>query len=70
MKKQYFYILIRDGKFINSNPMKADTENIGEAVRFNTEDDVLYYWEKPYTKMLRNESDIKIVEVECILREY
>lgn len=70
MKNKYFYTIMRNGKFINSNSMKSDTEEIGEAIRFNTEEDILYYWEQPYTKMIREESNIKIVEVECILREY
>lgn len=70
MKKKYFYTLMRDGKFINSNSMKSDTEEIAEAIRFNTEEDMLYYWEQPCTKMIREDSDVKIIEVECILREY
>lgn len=70
MKVKWFYTLMRDGKFINSNHMKGDTEEIGEAIRFNTEQEVLEYWETPYAKMIREESNIKIIEVECILREY
>lgn len=61
---------MRNGKFINSNFMKGDTDDIGEAIRFNTENEVLDYWEQPYTKLMRDESDIRIIEVECILREY
>lgn len=70
MNKKYFYTLIRNGKFLNSNFMKDDTDNIAEAIRFNTETEVLSYWESPYSKIMRKESDIKIIEVECILREY
>lgn len=50
--------------------MKGDTENIGESIRFNTEQEILECWEQPYTKVMRDKSDIRIVEVECILREY
>lgn len=70
MNKKYFYTLKRNGKFINENYMKGDTDNIKEAIKFNNEQDVLNYWEQPCTKLMRKEYDIKIIEVECILREY
>lgn len=55
---------------MNSNFMKDDTDNIAEGIRFNTETEVLYYWNRPVTKALREDSDMKIIEVECIPREY
>lgn len=70
MKKKYFYSLMRDGKFINSNSMKEDTDKISEAIRFDDEEAIKSYWNKPYTKALRASSNIKAVEVECIIREY
>lgn len=70
MKKQYFYTIKRDGKFINSNSMKEDTDVISEAIRFNDEESVLYYWNTAVVKKMRETCDMKIVEVECICREY
>lgn len=41
--KQYFYTITRDGKFINSNHDKEDTDNISEAIRFLNEKSLLRY---------------------------
>lgn len=68
--KQYFYTIVRDGKFINSNHEKEDTEYISEAIRFNDEVTVLKYWNSSIVEKMRTIYTMKIVEVECVIREY
>lgn len=68
--KQYFYTIVRDGKFINSNHEKEDTECVGEAIRFNDEVAVLKYWNSSIVQKMRTIYSMNIVEVECIVREY
>lgn len=68
--KQYFYTITRDGKFINSNHEKEDTDNISEAIRFLDEESVFKYWNSSIVQKMRTLFNMKIIEVECILREY
>lgn len=68
--KQYFYTIIREGKFINADYDKEDTDNISSAITFFDEQSVLNYWNSSMMKKMRKIFDMKIVEVECTLREY
>ena len=68
--KQYFYTITRKGKFINANHDKDDTDNIAEAIRFLDEKSLLRYWESSVIQKMRIIFDMKVIEVECILREY
>lgn len=68
--KQYFYTITRNGKFLNSNIEKEDTDNIAEAIRFDDEKKVLKYWNSSVMQQVRTIFDMKIMEVECIIREY
>ena len=43
--KQYFYTITRDGKFINSNHEKEDTDNLAEVIRFLDSKSLLRYWD-------------------------
>lgn len=68
--KQYFYTITRDGKFINSNHDKEDTDNIPEAIRFLDEKNLLRYWESSVMQKMRVLFDMKKVKVECISEEF
>ena len=68
--KQYFYTITRDGKFINSNHDKEDTDNISEAIRFLNEKSLLRYQESSVVQKMRLIFDMKAIKVECILEEY
>ncbi|MEG1310502.1 MAG: hypothetical protein RR942_06435 [Romboutsia sp.] len=65
MKKQYYYTIMEGNKFLASNLMRGMVDNITEAVRLFYEDDAIEYFEG-----LNKNRNFKIVEVECILREY
>ena len=68
--KQYFYTITRDGKFINSNYDKEDTDNVAQAIRFLDEKSLLRYWESSVMQKMRTLFDIKVMKVECTLKEY
>lgn len=68
--KQFFYAIVREGKFINANYDKEDTSNISDALVFFDETSLLNYWDSSSVKKMREIFDMKVVEVECILREY
>lgn len=68
--KQYFYTITRDGKFINSNHDKEDTDNIAEAIRFLDEKSLLRYWDSSVMQKMRVLFDMKKVKVECMLEEF
>lgn len=65
MKKQYFYTIMEDGKFLASNFMRGMVNWVGEAVKLETEEEALEYFEG-----LNKNRKFRIVEVECTLREY
>lgn len=68
--KQYFYTITRDGKFINSNYDKEDTDNVAQAIRFLDEESLLSYWESSIVQKMSTIFDMKVIEVECTLKEY
>lgn len=70
MEKQYFYTIKKEGKYINSNAMKEDTNIIAEAIRFDSEEAVLDYWNSPIVEKMRSIFKMQIIEVECIVKEY
>lgn len=62
MKKKFW--TITDGKkFLNSNLMREDSENITEAVRFSTEEGC-----ERFFKNVRKDLGFKIAEVECDIK--
>lgn len=68
--KQFFYAIVRDGKFINANNDLDDTDNIADALLFPDEQSVLKYWDSSFVEKMRLCYDLKIVEIECVIREY
>lgn len=62
MQSKFWTIMI-DEKFLNSNFMRDNNENISEAVRFSDEESCREFFEG-----LRKDKPFKIVEVNCELR--
>lgn len=61
MNKEFWTIMI-EGKFLNSNFMRDDNENIVEAIRFYNEEDCRDFFEG-----LRRDRPFKMVKVKCKL---
>lgn len=65
MKKQYYYTIMEGNKFLASNFMRGMVDNLIEAVRLEDEDEAIEFFEG-----LNKNRNFRIVEAECILREY
>lgn len=70
-KAKYFYtIQSGDGMFICSDIDKGlETNKISEAIRFNSEKELNNYWETYICKIMRENMDLKRIEVECLCLE-
>lgn len=64
MESNIFYTIMIDGKFLNSNFMRDNTDHILEGVRFYTEEDA-----KDFASNLRDDVNFKIIKVNCELEE-
>lgn len=71
MNKQYFYVLqLNDDNFLSSNTMSVvKTSNIIDAWKF-TEYEINEYLEDMGDDLKLGYPNLKILEVECIFREY
>lgn len=70
MDKAYFYTIMQNGKYINSNIIKEPTTDITEAIKFHSEEELINVLERDLLENLRKDNNVKILEVECIIREY
>ena len=61
---------MKDGKYINSNFVKEPTKDITEAIKFSSEEELLKCLGSDLFESLRKNKTVKILEVECIIREY
>lgn len=62
--EKVFYTIMEDDKFLNSNFMRDMNDNISEAIRFDSLEDVKYYF-----KDLREDRNFRIVKVVCKLED-
>ena len=71
MIKQYFYIIQLNEKiYLNRDNGRSETNNMLDAYKFN-EDEVNNYLNTSLGNYLRRKyKNLKILEVECIVREY
>lgn len=60
MKKQTFYTIVANGKFINANFMEKPTKKIIDAIKF-----VSIEATKAYLEILKMNKGYKIVKVDC-----
>lgn len=58
----YFYTIMINDKFINSNFMREPNNNICQAIRFNTIEEA-----KEYCQFIIDGVDYKIIKVNCSL---
>jgi hypothetical protein len=65
MKKSYYYTIMEGDKFMTSNLMQGLTNDVSKAIRLSDEHEALEFFGG-----LNKERKFRIVEVECILREY
>ena len=63
-----FYTITDGELFIHTNFMYTFTENIVEAIKFNTLKDAKYYIKK-FSERCANDIDFKILKVACTLEE-
>lgn len=64
MENNTFFTIMINGKFLNSNFMRDNTDHILEGVRFYTEEDA-----KEFTESLREDINFKVIKVTCEFKE-
>lgn len=64
MKKNIFYTIMEGNKFLESH-IEEIIDNIPDSVRLEAEEEAIRFF-----KRLNKDESFRIIEVECILREY